>query len=111
MVLQSIHCDTGDVEDRHVPALTFVNEVTCIPAAAREWLGRRECEVGRLAMGCHGAVAVEAIQGDLGWSGFEVREAASKIAYLGRLRHMPRSCWGSRVFCVHRPHLYATPVG
>lgn len=31
-----------------VPALTFANAVTCIPAAAREWLERRQCEVGRL---------------------------------------------------------------
>ncbi|XP_075535218.1 uncharacterized protein LOC142570765 [Dermacentor variabilis] len=82
----------------HVPALTFANAVLCLSAPTREWLERRQREVGRIALGCHGAVANEAIQGDLGWSSFEAREAVSKIAYRGRLLDMPRERWARRVF-------------
>ncbi|KAM7289429.1 hypothetical protein ISCGN_029558 [Ixodes scapularis] len=55
-------------------------------------------DVGRQALGCHGAVATEAVQGDLGWSSFEAREASSKIAYDGRLRLMDRCRWAKRLF-------------
>ncbi|KAH6947046.1 hypothetical protein HPB50_016912 [Hyalomma asiaticum] len=59
----------------HVPALTFANAVLCLSAVSRDWLERRQREVGRIALGCHGAVANEAVQGDVGWSSFEAREA------------------------------------
>ncbi|KAH7981574.1 hypothetical protein HPB49_025558 [Dermacentor silvarum] len=64
----------------HVPGLTFSNAVVCMSAPTREWIERRQREVGRVALGCHGAVENEAIQGDLGCSSFEAREAVSKIA-------------------------------
>ncbi|KAG0422125.1 hypothetical protein HPB47_002047, partial [Ixodes persulcatus] len=54
--------------------------------------------VTREALGCHGSVANEAVQGDLGWSSFEAREAASKIVYDGRLRHMDRCRWVRSLF-------------
>ncbi|KAG0420526.1 hypothetical protein HPB47_003443 [Ixodes persulcatus] len=73
-----------------VPGLTFANAVVCIPGDVRDILERRQREVGRQALGCHGMVANEAVQGDLGWSSFEAREAASKIGYDGRLRLMDR---------------------
>lgn len=82
----------------HVPALTFGNAVVCLSACTREWLECRQREVGRTAVGCHGAVAKEAIQGDLGWSSFEAREASSKLAYRGRLQFMSRERWARRVF-------------
>lgn len=47
---------------------------------------------------CHGAVANEAIQGDLGWSSFEAQEAVNKIAYRGCLLCMPRERWAHCVF-------------
>ncbi|KAG0429238.1 hypothetical protein HPB47_023825 [Ixodes persulcatus] len=59
---------------------------------------RRQRDVGRQALGCHGAVANEEVQGDLGWSSFEAREASSKIAYDGRLRLMDRCRWAKRLF-------------
>ncbi|KAH6943703.1 hypothetical protein HPB50_025628 [Hyalomma asiaticum] len=55
----------------HVPGLTFANAVVTMSAATREWLKRRQREVGRIALGCHGMMANEAIQGDIGWSSFE----------------------------------------
>lgn len=82
----------------HVPALTFANAVVCVSSSTRAWLERGQREVGRVALGCHGRVAVEAIQGDLGWSSFEAREASSKLAFEARLRHMGDQRWARRVF-------------
>ncbi|XP_077564456.1 uncharacterized protein LOC144179908 [Haemaphysalis longicornis] len=82
----------------HVPGLTFANAVICLSARTREWLERRQREVGRTAVGCHGAVANEAIQGDLGWSSFEAREASSKLSFRGRLLFMARERWARRAF-------------
>lgn len=87
----------------HVPALTFANAVICPAAQTREWLERSQRAVGRLALGCHGNVANEAVQGDLGWSCFEAREARSKLSYEGRLRLMQPHRWARRIFdYVHR---------
>ncbi|XP_072143556.1 uncharacterized protein [Dermacentor andersoni] len=84
----------------HVPALTFANAVVCPTAQTREWLERSQRAVGRLAPGCHGNVA---IQGDLGWSRSEAREARSKLAYEGRLRLMQPHRWRRRMFdYIHR---------
>ncbi|KAH6927519.1 hypothetical protein HPB50_005185 [Hyalomma asiaticum] len=40
----------------HVPALTFCNATICLSHATREWLERRQRDVGRAALGSHGAV-------------------------------------------------------
>ncbi|XP_077489273.1 uncharacterized protein LOC144100112 [Amblyomma americanum] len=82
----------------HVPGLTFANAVVCLPSATRNWLERRQTEVGRTAVGCHGRVTNAAIQGDLGWSSFEAREACSKLEYRGRLQFMSHNRWARRVF-------------
>ena len=82
----------------HVPCLTFANAIICLSSQTREWLERGQREVGRLALGCHGRVALEAIQGDVGWSTYEAREATSKIAYEGRLRFMKDCRWARRMF-------------
>ncbi|KAG0421103.1 hypothetical protein HPB47_002980 [Ixodes persulcatus] len=81
-----------------VPGLTFANAVVCAPGDTRTTLERRQREVGRQALGCHGTVANEAVQGDLGWSSFEAREATSKVSYDGRLRLMNRCRWAKRLF-------------
>ncbi|KAH7935858.1 hypothetical protein HPB52_014408 [Rhipicephalus sanguineus] len=81
----------------HVPCLTFANAV-CMTAATREWLERRQREVGRTALACHGRVADESVQGDLGWSCFEARKASSKLVYRGRLQFMCRERWARQVF-------------
>ncbi|KAH7948713.1 hypothetical protein HPB49_001177 [Dermacentor silvarum] len=44
---------------------------------------RQQREAGCTALGCHGHVAKEAVQGGVGWSSFEAREATSKVAYRG----------------------------
>lgn len=82
----------------HVPALTYANSAICLSAPTRDWLERGQREVGRIALGCHGRVAVEAIQGDVGWSSFEAREASSKISFECRLRTMNDNRWARRLF-------------
>ncbi|KAG0412358.1 hypothetical protein HPB47_010498 [Ixodes persulcatus] len=81
-----------------VPGMTFANAVVCVPGDVRAHIERRQREIGRQALSCHGTVANEAVQGDLGWSSFEAREATSKIAYDGRLRHMDTCRWAKRLF-------------
>lgn len=39
-----------------------------------------------------------AVQGDVGWSTFEAREASSKLGFKGRLVYMNRERWARRVF-------------
>ncbi|KAH7933120.1 hypothetical protein HPB49_008716 [Dermacentor silvarum] len=82
----------------HVPMLTFANAIICLSTETHQWLGHGQRGVGRLALGCHGCVAAEAIQGDLGWSSFEAREARSKAAYEGSLRLMNNERWARLVF-------------
>ncbi|KAG0411640.1 hypothetical protein HPB47_011244 [Ixodes persulcatus] len=41
---------------------------------------------------------LKTVQGDLGWSSFEAREATSKVSYDGRLRLMDRCRWAKRLF-------------
>ncbi|XP_077555701.1 uncharacterized protein LOC144170053 [Haemaphysalis longicornis] len=82
----------------HVPGLTFASAVVCLSPGTREWLERQQQEVGRAALGCHGRIANEVVQGDVGWSSFEAREASSKITYRGRLLFLPRTRWARRVF-------------
>ncbi|KAM7290562.1 hypothetical protein ISCGN_027182 [Ixodes scapularis] len=85
-----------------VPGLTFGNSVICVPSELRTYLERRQREVGRQALGCHGQVANELIEGDVGWSSFEEREANSKLQYYTRLRYMNGDRWARRVFmCIH----------
>ncbi|XP_049272057.1 uncharacterized protein LOC125758663 [Rhipicephalus sanguineus] len=43
----------------HVPGLTYTNSAICLSAPTRDWLERGQREVGRIALGCHGRVAVE----------------------------------------------------
>ncbi|KAG0416830.1 hypothetical protein HPB47_006103 [Ixodes persulcatus] len=69
-----------------------------VSGAAIEFLERRQRAVGRQALGCHGIVANEAVQGDLGWSSVEAREATSKISYDARLRNMDRNRWAKKLF-------------
>ncbi|KAH9375140.1 hypothetical protein HPB48_018727 [Haemaphysalis longicornis] len=51
-----------------------------------------------MAVGCHGRVANEAVQGDVGWSSFAAQEASSKLAFYNHLLNMHRDRWARRVF-------------
>lgn len=81
-----------------VPALTFGNAVLCTAASTQRALEARQREAGRAALGVHKGVPNEAIQGDLGWSSFEAREAVAKLAYERRLSQMPDGRWAREVY-------------
>ncbi|KAH7985362.1 hypothetical protein HPB52_025694 [Rhipicephalus sanguineus] len=57
-----------------------------------------EREAGRAALGVHKGVPNEAVQGEVGWSSFEAREAVSKLAYERRLSQLPDGRWAREVF-------------
>ncbi|KAH9380510.1 hypothetical protein HPB48_013952 [Haemaphysalis longicornis] len=49
-------------------------------------------------LGVHGFVPNEAVQGDMGWSSFEAREAVAKLAFEKRLSQIPDGRWAREVF-------------
>lgn len=49
-------------------------------------------------LGAQGKTTNEAVQGDVDWTNFEVREAQSKIDIEERLRNMKEGKWIARVF-------------
>lgn len=81
-----------------VPGLTFGNSVVCMRAEVQSGMDVNQRTVGRLALGAHGKTTNEAVKGDMGWAGFEAREAQSKIRFEERLRNMKESRWAEKVF-------------
>ncbi|KAG0425457.1 hypothetical protein HPB47_027380 [Ixodes persulcatus] len=71
-----------------VPGLTFGNAVLCLPSGTRQYLEVRQREVGRSALGASRTAPNEAVQGDMGWSSFEAREARAKLGFERRLSWM-----------------------
>ncbi|KAH8022322.1 hypothetical protein HPB51_023375 [Rhipicephalus microplus] len=82
----------------HFLGLTFANAILCLTVTTRKWLERDQREVGRMALGCHRRVAIEAIQGDLGWSSFHVQEARSRTTCEKRLQLMDDERWPTQLF-------------
>ncbi|XP_077531313.1 uncharacterized protein LOC144143430 [Haemaphysalis longicornis] len=81
-----------------VPGLTFANAVLCLKSDVPSGLEVNQRTVGRLALGAHGKTTNEAVQGDMGWASFEVREAQSKICFEMMLRAMDKRRWAAKVF-------------
>lgn len=54
--------------------------------------------VGRLALGTHRNTTSEYVQGDMGWSCFEAREASSKLIFERRLCTLPEQRRARQVF-------------
>ncbi|CAN7999235.1 unnamed protein product, partial [Ixodes pacificus] len=48
----------------------------------------------------HGKTLTEGVQGDMGWSSFEAREANSKLEFEERLREMDEERWAGRISIV-----------
>lgn len=77
-----------------VPKLTYANAVLVMSKTLRQKLERSQRSAGKWALGIPGArVADEFIEGELGWSSFEARDAQSKLKYLERVRAMPDHRW------------------
>ncbi|KAH7983265.1 hypothetical protein HPB52_010572 [Rhipicephalus sanguineus] len=73
-----------------VLALTYADAVLYLSTGVREFLERRQREIGRLALGgVHKHTPMEAIQGEMGWSSFTAREAVAKAGYENRLVRLP----------------------
>ncbi|MDJ1305866.1 MAG: reverse transcriptase domain-containing protein, partial [Candidatus Midichloria sp.] len=81
-----------------VPGLTFGNAVLCMKPEVQARLEVKQRGVGRLALGAHCKTPNQGVQGDMGWSSFEGREAASKIEFEDRLRQMDGEQWARKVF-------------
>ncbi|XP_040064341.3 uncharacterized protein LOC115333004 [Ixodes scapularis] len=71
---------------------------TCTSSQTREFLEVRQREAGRMALGAHRGTPNEGVQGDLGWSAFESREAVAKLSYERRLCGLGEERWARRVF-------------
>ena len=77
-----------------VPKLTYSNAVTVTSKKLQDLLERTQRDAGRWSLGIPGyKVANEFIQGELGWSSFEAREAQSKLRYMKRIQTMPEERW------------------
>ena len=53
-----------------LPVLTYVSDVTCLPKVLQNKLNVQQRRMGSLALGANTYTANEAIQGEMGWSGF-----------------------------------------
>ncbi|KAM7281700.1 uncharacterized protein ISCGN_002884, partial [Ixodes scapularis] len=91
-----------------VPGLTFGNSVLCLSSGTRQYLEVRQREVGRSALGASRTAPNEAVQGDMGWSGFEAREARAKLDFERRLSRMSEEFWARQVF--KYVHLRSVPT-
>ena len=81
-----------------VPGLKFGNAVLCLKSDALSRLEINQRTVGRLALGAHSKTSNEAVQEDMGWASFEIREAQSKICFEDRLREMDPRRWAAKLF-------------
>jgi hypothetical protein len=77
-----------------VPKLTYANAVLTPTDKTRRTLERQQSQAGKWAMGIpNSKVASEFVEGELGWSSFEAREAQSKIRYFHRVQNMEEYRW------------------
>lgn len=81
-----------------VPGLSFGNAVLCMRSEIQAGLEIQQRSVGRLALGAHGNTPNEGVQGDMGWTSFECREAISKINFEQRLAEMEDTRWAGKVY-------------
>jgi hypothetical protein len=81
-----------------VPALTYADEILTLSPALRRALELAQKEMGRFGLRTNQYTADAAIQGELGWSLFETREAHSKIKFYGRLTYMDKGRLAKKMF-------------
>ncbi|XP_064468588.1 uncharacterized protein LOC135380802 [Ornithodoros turicata] len=81
-----------------VPAATYANEALCYSTTTIKALERQQREIGKWILRGNMATANTAIEGEIGWSRFEYRDARSKTRYLGRLIHLPEGRYARRLF-------------
>ena len=75
-----------------VSKLTYANSVLVMDAGLRLELEKTQRDARRWTLGIPGArVSNEFVEGELGWSCVEARDAQSKLRYLERMRSMPHA--------------------
>ncbi|XP_028969045.1 uncharacterized protein LOC108865189 [Galendromus occidentalis] len=81
-----------------VPQLTYCNATITMPKRLRNLIEVRQRDAGRWALGIpHSTISKEFIEGELGWSSFEAREATSKTMYFESVKHMDQKRWPRRI--------------
>ena len=88
-----------------VPILTFANEVLVV-GDVNTVLEKAQYMAGKIALGGNKLAPKVAVQGEMGWSSFEEREAVSKISYLGRLMFMDEWRYAKIVFTYMKKQKY-----
>jgi hypothetical protein len=77
-----------------VPKLTYGNAVLTPAKRVRKILEKHQAKAGRWAIGVPNIkIANDFIEGELGWSSFETREAQSKIRFYHRVKNMEEHRW------------------
>lgn len=68
--------------------LPFGNAVLCMKSDIPARLEVKQRDLGRLALGAYVKTPNQEVQGDMGWSLFEDRDASSEIEFEESLRYM-----------------------
>jgi hypothetical protein len=76
-----------------VPQSLYGYEICKVTKKECEWMDRVQNRVGRIGLGANSFVAVEAIQGEMGWSRYSHRIHRMKANFKARLLNMEDSVW------------------
>jgi hypothetical protein len=85
-----------------VPGLTYGDDTLVLGRDTRILLERAQKQIGRFALGVNRYTADEAVQGDMGWSNFQGREATAKLLYYGRLLQMNEERYAKKIYKFNR---------
>jgi hypothetical protein len=81
-----------------VPQSLYGYEVCTVTKKESEVMEKIQNKVGRLGLGANSYVAVEAIQGEMGWSTYRHRISRMKANFKARLLKMEECMWPKQVF-------------
>lgn len=92
-----------------VPKLTYCNATIVVNKQTQNMLETSQRSAGRWALGVPwSSMANEFIDGELGWSPFDAREAQSKITFFERIRAMEEHRWPKLMLVMTRLIGYVT---
>jgi hypothetical protein len=85
-----------------VPGITYAEEVLVLEGKGdknyKKVLESTQLQIGRIALGANSFTPKAGIQGEMGWSTFQGREANAKIKFHDRLKHMDDDRLAKQVF-------------
>jgi hypothetical protein len=85
-----------------VPGLTYADDALVMGRDTRILLERAQKQMGRFALGVNKYTADEAVQGEMGWSSFQGREAIAKLLYFGRILNMDGERYAKKIYVFNR---------